>query len=214
MRKNIIVFFVMTLFLLTTIPAFGILNDDQMDQHQIVTNNRYSYVCDEQWCSQSFKPSLNIITKVELLLLRWSALDEAYLLTVSIKDKLANDSKFDLTSVSLIPNLSRGHKSWILFDFPDIALDIGRTYYIVIRAYNGSYGESGVKDNECYGWARNYDDDSYPRGNYNYSRNHGMNWYYYIGDTCFKTYGYYNSKPSTPNRPSGTVAGATRREYN
>ena len=71
---------------------------------------------------------------------------------------------------------------WVSFDFPDLSVTPGSTYYIVARTGGSSYSQ-------CYkiGFALG---DPYALGSLWYSGNAGSNWLEYaMYDFCFKTYG-------------------------
>jgi hypothetical protein len=141
---------------------------------------------------------------------------EDYELKVSIKKNLDEKS---LTSVTYIPLDVTDEEKWIEFDFTDIALNVGETYFIELSTYDGTAGDPGSEDNECYGWGLCLDNDSYPYGEPYASKNHGITWYVPIdqngvtGDCCFKTYGKDNECPNKPSRPSGQTSGAHGKEY-
>jgi len=82
--------------------------------------------------AQSFKPTLNMLTRVELMIDKLPT--TTYECKVSIRDDL-NES--DLTSVSLpASEIITLNISWIEFDFPDLLVTPGDTYYIVCSTIN------------------------------------------------------------------------------
>lgn len=122
--------------------------------------------------------------------------------TVSTRDDLDGP---DLTSNSQPPNVfPTDNFSWIEFDFEDISVTPGSTYYIV------SYTEN-VTDN-WYGWGMKVG-DVYPDGTVYYTTNEGVLWEEKPdGDMTFKTYGQDNSALETPTI-TGETNGKTGKTY-
>ena len=85
--------------------------DDEVDQQQIECIDLYYHIHDKQWMAQTFVPSLDIITRVEILLYRWH-LDTDYELNVSIRSENLRNV---FTSVSKKPFELAGKKYWIMF---------------------------------------------------------------------------------------------------
>ena len=119
--------------------------------------------------------------------------------------------------------------SWIEFDFNDIMVEVGNTYYIV------SYTEN-ITDN-FYAWGANNDTESYPFGSAWISIDDGETWtneseaeeenqkiikfdQFLIEsldnettwDMCFKTYGIDNTPPTAPVI-NGQTSGKPGKEY-
>jgi hypothetical protein len=149
--------------------------------------------------AQSFTPTLPTLTKVDVWVMIGSLYNVVnnitYPLRVSIRSALNGP---DLTSVSaIIPiqNLSYNTPpGWTTFDFPDITVTPGNTYYIVCQQDH--------QDNESYsGWLYgdpdypsypNHDEDPYPGGQAYKSTDGGITWTpqtVYADDFCFVTYG-------------------------
>jgi len=177
--------------------------DDQIDQSQTHWDKwwRMLIVFPN---AQSFVPTLDTLTRVELLLGREGTPKDD--LKVSIREKL---EKEDLTAVYIpMEEIPRGkyNMTWVMCDFPDIQLEPGRTYYIVC--------ESEEKDEkQAYSWAFSQED------RYSY----GCRWYLHPishiwrsneeVDTCFKTYGSNIMHPYKPERPSGPSMGKIGQSY-
>ena len=200
--NKIIGIFIIILFLLTAFNVVGIsenkiynrknfylnlLSDDNIDQQQTKFDNVFFDVSKRQWISQSFIPSKSVLTRVFLYLIDFYNFDIE--ITVSIRKELKDD---DLTSLSFIPSLLRNRATWIEFDFDDIAVSTGETYYIVCSTNDGSW-----EDYLFYGWGFTYDYNSYLDGLVYVSVNSGMRWDVWIDeelnislDSCFVTYGY------------------------
>lgn len=200
MKRKIIVFFILMLFLFTTFNVVGINNeyrtiniltpmpDDELDQYQDEYSSWLYYLYENQWLYQPFIPSKQVITRVQLFIFKWN--DETnFEITVSIRKE---ESGVDLTSVTLIPPLEFRGGDWLEFDFPDIATSVGETYYIVCTAYDGTN-----EDSMCYGWGICLDNSSYTHGDLHRSTDKGRSWSLCISsrtdqpvDGCFMTYGY------------------------
>jgi hypothetical protein len=130
--------------------------------------------------AQSFTPTLNMLTRVELMIAK--NITAIYDYTVGIRDDL-NGS--DLTSASLpASEFSSVNLTWEEFDFPDIVVTPGDTYYIVSSTVNAT-------DN-WYFWGAYFNEtnDIYPNGTIYYTINDEVNWTEEPdGDMTFKTYG-------------------------
>jgi len=150
---------------------------DQVDQQQTGSTHGLGYGSPFK-CCQSFKPTLNTLTRVELLCYRNA--NSSHNLTVSIRSDLYSS---DLTSKTRpVTDLPVGvfNQSWINFNFTDIPVTPENTYYIV-----WSYSDSS----DFPAWNANNNPSSYTRGDqWVYD---GANWTintFYV--MCFKTYGY------------------------
>ena len=120
--------------------------------------------------------------------------------TVSIREDLGGE---DLTQLSLVPDISQGNQVWVEYDFEDISVIPGNTYYIVCSATEGSPDEGGRL--MTYGWSFSEDSSSYPDGgSYTMGLATGFVWSSGTYDCCFRTYGIPNNSPSKP-----TITGET-----
>lgn len=159
--------------------------DDTQDQVQLLTDN-YGYPLCYNWTwAQSFIPQLNILTRVKLKLFTNEAYDT---LKVSIRKSLDNK---DLTNVTKMLKYTTD-EGWIEFDFKEIAVTVGDTYYIVCMSLNNT-----ILPN-CYYWNFAWGDGVIP-GPYQYGCSYYTNDRYtwsnissYDDDFCFITYGYNN----------------------
>lgn len=163
----------------TTLSTTATLNGDQLDQQQTVDTNQAA-LCREYWWAQSFVPTLGELTRVQLLLGRHEIDTD---LAVSIREQIYGS---DLTSV-VVPydQISRGDEpEWIEFDFENITLRAGQTYYIVAGTL-GSFRQSGI-----YSW-HGSDKDTYEHGDMYVGWDAGSRWEMWDPkkDLCFKTYG-------------------------
>jgi len=85
---------------------------------------------DYAWVAQSFAPSLDTLSKVDIAIMSLGHGDPKPL-NLSIRDNLTGNN---LTESSLaIPDLGGGKWSWYTFDFEDIDVITGETYYIVCK---------------------------------------------------------------------------------
>jgi len=207
MNKKIIGILVVTLLIATAISVAETSgNDDQLDQSQEQYDNWLYLVAEEFWMAQSFKPTMPTLTRVEIRLYEWN--NVFYELTVSIREKLDGS---DLTQITLAPEGHLTYAKWIEFDFPDINVIPGETYYIVCSAYEGSPDVGGQI--MCYGWGFCLENDSYPNGDvFNNNVDNNFSWGETSGDLCFRTYGIPNEPPLKPEI-QGVLNGKAGKEY-
>jgi hypothetical protein len=128
--------------------------------------------------AQSFIPTKNTLTKVELMLQRDEVATHPY--TVSIREDLYGP---DVTTVSVPANqISSQSFNWVEFNFPDISVIPGQTYYIVSSTLD-------VFEN-WYSWGLKIGQNVYPNGTVYVSIDHQENWEENaFADMTFKTYG-------------------------
>ena len=153
---------------------------DELDQEQPGWHN-YAFVGnfdDENWeIAQSFVPSKEILTRVELYIIKGIAASYPYV--VAIRDCLTGKN---LVETSISPQDIPNERGWVEFDFDDIPVIPGHLYYIV----------SSTTDSEgnYYFWGVGIF-DPYSSGTLFYSSDGGETWteeeegY----DMSFKTYG-------------------------
>jgi hypothetical protein len=157
-----------------------------IDQTQTDEGGYYYPVTQGNPAAQSFIPSMTPLAKVRLYVRSNCPVNpcESYSLKVSIRDDLDQE---DLTSVIVDKNMIPDYYTWVNFDFEDITVEPGKTYYIVMTSiYQGSeyrWAMWSSQDIEKYGcgeaWAQIVD-------------NYIIKWVNFSGccDFCFKTYGY------------------------
>jgi len=165
---------------------------EQTDQEQTQYDNYRFGLRYGLWGAQSFKPSLETLTKVELLVGKGGFPPND--LVVSIRD---SPSGSDLTSVFMSADELQFGVHWIEFDFPDISVVSGDTYYIVLHTVGGSVCN-------CYLWGFGHN-TSYDDGSLLYSGNSGYSWSNFeMYDFDFITYGIgygSNNPPDAPSNP-------------
>lgn len=114
--------------------------------------------------AQSFIPQKAILTRIEVSIAK--NVTASYPFTVGIRDELTNP---DLVTTSVTAgDISADNFTWVEFDFPDIFVTIGKTYYMVCYTEN-------TTDN-WFGWAANNISESYPNGCAWLSTNDGDSW--------------------------------------
>ena len=177
------------------LKGFASYTDDFLDQYQILWNVGVSPF-PPNLLAQSFKPSENILTRVELLTTKTGTPSGD--LVVSIRSSLNGTN---LTSISVPAEEIPTDKQWVEFNFLDIMVNIGHTYYIIWSP--PSTGTNYVwwgYDNSLF--------DSYPNGEAWFCQNGEWVTEGFIAkDWCFKTYArHLNLPPNTPSTPSGPLS--------
>ena len=150
--------------------------------------------------AQSFKPTLEILTRVELMVGRNGSTTYDY--TLAIRDDLDGS---DLTTISLpASSFVVENFSWVEFDFDDIEVTLGDTYYIVSYTTNAT-------DN-WYLWGAKLA-NVYPDGMPFVSLDDGTTWTEEVdADMTFITYGTDNTAPDAP-LIDGQINGEAGQEY-
>jgi hypothetical protein len=181
-----------------TIPASHLL--DTLDQQQSVDSYHAWAISENGYYAQSFIPTLGQLTRVELKVYKKGNPDG---LSVSIRSNLTAP---DLTSKYLLGISIPTNRTWLEFDFPDIPVTPGGTYYIV-------WDPVGAPDfNNTSYWCVGIGN---PYLNGSAWRFLGLTWEIHNPvespdpDFCFKTYGLPggNSPPNKPTTPSGPTTG-------
>ena len=161
---------------------------DQQDQKQTAASGGMivGYVAKKRYqtVAQSFKPNLSMLTKVELKISRING---------SGKFRVSNkEGSYDgevLTHLERDDGDITNESSWIVFDFKNISVIPGSTYFIVCEV------ESGLSK---YVWNFSYG-NNYKRGKCYYFKSWEGVWREEIdADCCFVTYGIDNTPPTTP----------------
>jgi hypothetical protein len=187
-----------------SIINYKLNNYDQLDQYQnnysIDVNNSYSdykifYKNSDnyQWCAQSFKPTLPVLTKVNLLIYK---LNISCVLILSIRNNLSGN---DLVVMSKGSNeiFEKNNLNWITFDFPDINVITNNTYYIIVKCYSGLF--EFEQNSSFYSWIYGTE-TKYNNGELWLLNNlNSVNWEnILVKDFCFETYGCSNRPPENP----------------
>jgi hypothetical protein len=177
-------------------------NTDHLDQEQNYCCGYANPIYDDEPLAQSFIPSYKALTRVEAMIVKRYSPGG---FRVSIRSDLDAE---DLTSISLSSDEIAEDMSWKEFDFPDIEVTPGWTYYLVCTS------ENTQEENMYYWYFGIY--DSYSNGNA---------WVYHNGwnvltsggfpdmDLGFKTFGLDTSLPEKPLQPSGSTSGKIHVEY-
>ena len=192
---GIIALFIGTNIVSVTTGEKVILNNlkfwDQLDQENSDWKGAArTYLYDPM--AQSFKPTLKILTRVELLLEKRG--NPQGNLTISIRENL---SGVDLTSCTISNEAITEEGAWTEFNFPDIGVIAEHTYFIILNH------DPWIDDNFIW-WGETSKFDYYPRGSLWSWEN--QNWILYSEeDYCFKTYGMPSAPPYKP-----TITGETK----
>lgn len=171
---------------------------DHIDQQQTNCDGYRPVGEINPYIAQSFKPTFNRLTRIELKVQKDYSLTGNVL--VSIRTTLEGE---DLTSVS-VPMIELPLQDWFVFDFPNITVTPEDTYYIVLCYTIG----------DSFAWGESHN-DYYIRGEaWEYTPGQGWNpapsWY---SDTCFKTYGYSENQPPNSLPIDGPSWGITNVVY-
>jgi len=165
-----------------------ITNDDTLDQSQEIFDTICifgtipTYYHFDWYAFQSFIPQTGKLTRVEIFLSKYREDPAVKNANLAIRDNLFGEN-LTMASVSHTQIPTYGNPEWIDFDFPDIQVKVGQTYYIVC-----SSDWYPVVDS-LYAWGCG-DDNPYTSGSSGYSNDAGQNWDFYDNsDFCFRTYG-------------------------
>ncbi len=126
------------------------MGDDHItDQKQTIIDDGISI--SDYWFAQSFVPSLNKLSKVELFCTSWG-FGNPLPLHLYIRDNLSGDNLAETSQV--IPPSNKS--AWHSFDFEDLDVIPGNTYYIVCKGEsNWNYGWN-CKMSDCYPFGEGY----------------------------------------------------------
>ena len=217
MQKNLLVIFICMLLIATALPALGITKNikfqqynasmlDEIDQQSTKSDKVYVIGASDRELAQSFQPTSPILTKV-ILRLKSTGIPEFYYYYVDIKSSPLSSA---LTTANIHRDEILTGTGYYEFDFPDISVTIGGTYYIIIRGVSDSPDSSKVY------WWYGYP-DPYDRGNAWYESVAGWNYLQEGPDRCdyvFQTYGASeNQPPNKPATPSGQTNGKRGLSY-
>jgi hypothetical protein len=142
------------------------------------------------YLAQSFKPSFNQLTKIELALYTSSKINPINI-TLSIRSRLyGKDIASTTISSDFIPYNSTHdcYWGWIEFDFDDVELISGKKYWLVLSPSEGRHISNGESVMWFIGWSNPYKNGgSYVTKQFLWL----PTWLILtnIGDFSFKTYG-------------------------
>jgi hypothetical protein len=150
-------------------------SDNIPDQQQTIIDK--GVIFGDCWGAQSFVPSLNKLSKVELALTS-CGLGDPPPLNFYIRDHLSGNNLAE-SSLLIPPMKDMGRFAWFSFDFEDLDVIPGNTYYIVIKETGPAIWH--------YSWKWK-EGDPYPLGKTYWSKD-GNEWHSENADVCFVTWG-------------------------
>jgi len=180
---------------------------DELDQSQTDQNGFYfvgSYLTYTQRVAQTFVPQKGILTRIQLLISKSEVYVPGDPYIIGIRETI-NGENLAEASVDA-ENIPTYNADWIEFDFDDIYVDVGETYYIV--SYSTEEEFSGI-----YAWGFS-NENPYPNGELYWSQNVGSSWNEISNEDCsFQTFGMIDL--DSPGAPSitGEVEGEAGVEY-
>jgi len=152
-----------------------IMCDDNIpDQQQIILGG--GIYLPNFWVAQSFVPSLDTLSKIELALDSYGSGDPPPI-NLYIRDNLYGDNFVEFSRA--IPESEYGEHSWFTFDFENLDVVAGKTYYIVCWTER-HWGYFWIWNGDCY-----------PHGEVFTSVDGGDHWRVFNPsvDCCFVTWG-------------------------
>ena len=130
-----------------------------------------------RWGGQSFKPTVTSLTRVEVFMRKAGSPPSGAVL--SIRSSLTGA---DLVSIAKSASRIPTTNSWVEFNFSDLTVTPGTTYYLVLKTIGGT-------SKNCYYWGYG-SKTPYTNGVMWYSSTGGITWTQYSQyDFCFKIYG-------------------------
>lgn len=179
-----------------------------LDQYQTHTNN-HRYTAYGWYLVQSFKPSMSLLTKIDVLFEIKGVGSQGEILEMTIKENLSLADEPIASSKISYADLDE-KQLWVEFTFDPVTVTPEETYYIFLN-------QQGAGD--CY-WYGIYDNDYYERG-YSFGYNMGMSKWENLSDEaifpyfdfCFKTYSYGDNIPPEITNFEGSLTGKANVEY-
>ena len=162
MKRKIMAILVMTLLIATALPAIGMtikkigndnsppLQNGPVDQQQTTHCGVGMQMRPPYLGAQSFKPSMENLTNVQLWFFKAGTPPDDIEITVSIRDAL-NGTDLTAKTINADDVGITGSGTWVYFNFDDIIVIPEETYYIVCIGSDGS-------DQNCYCWLFDIDD--------------------------------------------------------
>ena len=179
MKKKLLGIFVCMLVFFTSVSLTGCIEQtEELDQYSAEDSWTFDYIIMQYHdTAQSFVPTLKKLSRIELKLDKQG---NPGWINLSIRKNLYDA---DLVSTARHSGQFPPGIDWINFDFEDISITPGDTYYIVVKTESGIF-------NDYYKW-KGTNNDFYSSGN-GWKLDPMMSTWDERPDTdfCFKTYGY------------------------
>ncbi len=202
MKKKFITICILAIFLISTMLSFVSMastvflldnEDDELDQYQ--EKKQTNVICGSGYdfeYAQSFKPTKNILTRVQIY-----TDTSAY---SGYPNKMKLTIRKELNGNNIVRVIEKIFKeTWLEFDFPDLQVIPEDTYYILWSDRGGNIA-----------WKMSEYGDAYPRGIAK-RKVDADKWWNLDGDFCFRTYGRNgtdgNNPPETPEPVSIPIDG-------
>lgn len=208
MKKKLLTISTLATFLLSTIlSSISIAStislsddgDDELDQYQELMQS--NVICGSGYefeYTQSFKPTKNILTRVQIYTVTSAYSGYPSKMRLTIRKELDGNNIVKVIETKFT-------KKWIEFDFPDLQVVPEDTYYIMWADIGGSIA-----------WKMSSYGSAYSRGIAKY-RSGSDSWRDLDGDFCFRTYGRNgtdgNNPPETPEQVSIPIEGIIGQSY-
>ncbi len=187
------------------VDVVSLPSDDELDQYQLTSKGATGML----YSAQSFIPSLDVLTRVKVMLGRDG--NPTKDVRISIRGDLNGP---DLTNAHCPADLIQADEvgEWIEFDFPDINVIPGKTYFIVFYDPNCDEFDNYIWWAESpYGMSFGfwYFKGAVWFGDFNSWTK--QPWY----DYCFKTYGCNEQENQPPEQPTltGPISGDENNVY-
>ncbi len=119
---------------------------------------------DMEWCAQSFVPSLNKISKVDLILSAWQ---EGFDVELAIRESLSGEDMIVISKT--LEQMDYFEPQWSSFDFDEMSLTPGNEYYLICRGTTEDWGIFWLV-------AADEEIDPYENGTFYFSDDGGNNW--------------------------------------
>jgi len=162
--------------LAVTVASEGGFSGELLDQQQTQPGINFP-IYSSRWTGQSFKPTLGLLTGAEIYMRKIGSPSNS--VTLSVRKTI---SGADLVTISMPASEIPTSYGWVKFDFSDVTVIPGSTYYLVLRTSGGSASNG-------YSWGYGYH-TPYANGIRVYSISSGSSWINNPSyDNCFKIYG-------------------------
>jgi hypothetical protein len=204
MNRKIFGILVCTLLILSLLGSINVGctptqgGGEDLDQEQTEQDGGFACLYDDQF-AQGFIPKKEMLTKIELLIKRNQCVISD--LKIIIRESSYDGKDLVTSDLFLYEDLPVDTYTWVEFNFDDIHVTPGETYYIIWDGWNGA------NPNQTYYWGFG-SGDPYENGESYYYNDDYEYWRILDdpeGDFCFKTYGRKNKPPREPNMPEGEI---------